>query len=84
MARTAFQNLKAITPVIDLNQGEGFLKKELKRALKPYHISTAEISRAFRAALIEQEIFIKRIKDKGNEIISTLTGAGCCNCREGL
>ncbi len=72
LAKTAFQNIKALTPLVDMNQGEAFLKKELKRVLSPYHISTAQISRAFRAAQSEQEKFIKTIKDKGDEVIASL------------
>ena len=55
LAKTAFQNIKALTPLVDMNQGEAFLKKELKRVLSPYHIRTAQISRAFRAAQSEQD-----------------------------
>ena len=72
LAKAAFQNIKALTPIVDINQGEAFLKKELKRVLSPYHIRTSQISRAFRAAQSEQEKFIKAIKDKGSEVIASL------------
>lgn len=72
LAKTAFPDMRTITPVVDMKQGEGFFRKELRRVLKPYDISTAEISKAFRAALAEQDRFTRRIKEKGNEVISTL------------
>ncbi|MDH4233015.1 MAG: acyl-CoA dehydratase activase-related protein, partial [Nitrospirota bacterium] len=72
LARTAFEGLNALVPVIDMTWGEDFLKKELKRALKPYRISTSHITGALKAAQSEQEKFIKAIKQKGRELISTL------------
>jgi predicted CoA-substrate-specific enzyme activase len=72
LAKTAFEGLKALVPVIDMTRGEDFLEKELKRVLKPYHIRTSHIPKALRAAQSEQEKFIKAIKQKGQEIISCL------------
>jgi len=72
LAKTAFQNIKALTPLVDMNQDEAFLIKELKRVLSPYRIRTAQISSAFRAAQSEQENFIKAIKDKGDEVTASL------------
>ncbi len=72
MARTAFQSIKMLTPIVAMNQGEAFLKKELKRVFKPYNIKNAKLDRAFSAAQTEQENFMKAIKDKGREIISSL------------
>ena len=50
LAKTAFQDLKALVPIVDMHQGEAFLKTELKRIFKPYNIRTSRISRAFRTA----------------------------------
>ena len=72
LAKTAFSGLKALSPVIDMSQGEAFLKKELKRIFRPYGIRASRISRAFCMAQSEQQNFIKEIKDKGNEIVSAL------------
>ena len=72
LAKTAFQDLKALVPVVDMNRGEAFLKTELKRIFKPYGITTSRISGAFRTAGAEQDKFTKVIKDKGHEIISSL------------
>ena len=72
LAKTAFQDLKALVPIVDMSQGEAFLKTELKRIFKPYSIKTSRISRAFRTACAEQDKFTKAIKDKGHEVISSL------------
>ena len=42
LAKTAFQDLKALVPIVDMSQGEAFLKNELKRIFKPYHIRTSQ------------------------------------------
>lgn len=72
LAKTAFQDLKALVPIVDLSRGEAFLKTELKRIFKPYSIRTSRISPAFRTACAEQDKFRKLIKHKGQEIISSL------------
>ena len=73
MAKTAFSGIQVLSPVIDLHQGEAFLKKELKRLLSPHHISGSKLCRAFETASREQETFTKKIKNKGREILSSLT-----------
>ena len=72
LTKTAFPGIKAFVPVIDMSRGGAFLKKELKRIFKPYNISTSQISRALTKAGSEQDTFIRAIKDKGHEIISSL------------
>ena len=44
MAKTAFQDLKALVPIVDMSRGETFLKTELRRIFKPYSIKTSRIS----------------------------------------
>ncbi|MFZ2197519.1 MAG: acyl-CoA dehydratase activase, partial [Thermodesulfovibrionales bacterium] len=72
LAKTAFQDLKALVPIVDMSRGETFLKTELRRIFKPYSIRTSRISSAFRTACAEQDRFTKTIKHKGHEIISSL------------
>jgi len=72
LAKTAFQGIKALVPIIDISQGGAFLINELKRIFKPYCIKTSRISRALRTAGAEQDKFTKEIKHKGHEIISSL------------
>jgi predicted CoA-substrate-specific enzyme activase len=72
MAKTAFYGIKALTPVIDLNKGETFLKKELKHIFKPYNIRASQIHSALIKASAEQEKFTEVIREKGHEIISSL------------
>jgi predicted CoA-substrate-specific enzyme activase len=72
MARTAFPGMRALVPIIDMHQGEAFLRKELGRILKPYRISARKISGAFRTAQAAQDEFVRSIKDKGQQVLSSL------------
>jgi predicted CoA-substrate-specific enzyme activase len=72
LTKTAFPGIKILSPVIDFSRGDAFLEKELKGLFKPYGIKASVISRAFKTAQLEQQEFIMKIKDKGNETISSL------------
>ncbi|MGB9715838.1 MAG: acyl-CoA dehydratase activase [Thermodesulfovibrionales bacterium] len=72
VSRLAFEGIKLLTPIIDLRRGTDFLKKELKRIFKPYGIHSKDISRALNIADSKQNEFIKEIKDKGREVLSSI------------
>ena len=48
-----------------MNQGENFLKHELRRIFKPYGIRMSNISRAFKTATAEQDKFTEDDKGEG-------------------
>jgi predicted CoA-substrate-specific enzyme activase len=72
LTKTAFPEMKTLTPVVDLTRGDAFLEKELKRVFKSYGLGKREISGAFKAAQREHENFTEAIKNKGREIISSI------------
>ena len=71
VSRIAFKGIKLLTPVINLRRGRKFLLNELKRALKPYSIGKSRIARALDQAGEAQNAFMRVIKEKGSEILST-------------
>ncbi len=72
MAKTAFPGTTFIMPAVRLSRGRDNLKKELRRSLKQFKISSAEISSAMAAADKIQEAFVQAIKEKGREVLSSL------------
>ena len=72
MSKIAFKGIKALTPVIDLNLGNDFMKKELKRVLRPYKISSFRISKSLKEAQKAQDGFAEEIKNKGRETLGNL------------
>jgi predicted CoA-substrate-specific enzyme activase len=71
-ARIAFRNAKLLTPVIDMERGDDFIKKELRKVLGPFGIKASQISRAFGAARKEQEAFVAEIKGVGKKVLAGL------------
>jgi predicted CoA-substrate-specific enzyme activase len=72
IARIAFSGIKTITPVINLREGRKFLIRELEKALKPFGIKKAKISGAVDMADKVQNGFSSAVREKGNEILSSL------------
>lgn len=73
VSRAAMAGMKAITPVIDLGLGAGYLKKELKRSLSEYGVKDRDIERAISIAQSAQDEFEIAIKEKGKEALGSLT-----------
>jgi predicted CoA-substrate-specific enzyme activase len=71
VSRIAFKGIKLLTPVINLKRGRKFLLNELKRALKPFSIHKSRIARALYVAEEAQNTFVRAIRGKGSEILST-------------
>ncbi len=72
MAKTAFPDTTFIMPAVSLSRGRDNLKKELRRCLKQFKISSAEISSAMAAADKMQKAFVQAIKQKGRDVLSLL------------
>jgi predicted nucleotide-binding protein (sugar kinase/HSP70/actin superfamily) len=72
VAKIAFPDVKALAPIINMKRGNKFIKKELKRVLSPYRISSARISKALEAASQAQGNFFREIKNEGKRIVSEL------------
>ncbi len=72
IANIAFENIKILRPVINLESGKENLLKEIKRSLKPFRVSISSIKRAIIEAEKAQEDFIASIKKRGREILEKL------------
>ena len=72
VAQIAFSGIKTITPVINLREGRKFLIRELEKALKPFGIKRSGISGAVDIADKAQNAFRSAVKDRGNEVLSSL------------
>ncbi len=73
IANIAFENINIIRPVVNLESGKDELLKEIKKALRSFHISMSSIKKAFVKAEEAQEEFVKLIKKRGREILENLT-----------
>jgi len=71
-ARVAFEDTVFLNPVIDLDKGAAFMKKELLKALGPFGVRKAGLSEALVKAGSAQEEFIYAIRDKGRRVLSGL------------
>ncbi|MFI5294228.1 MAG: acyl-CoA dehydratase activase [Thermodesulfovibrionales bacterium] len=71
-ARIAFKKARLLTPVIDMSRGKAFLKKELLKVLKPFKISSSQISKALTTAQGAQEKFQRQVRNEGEKILSSL------------
>ncbi|VAX34236.1 Activator of 2-hydroxyglutaryl-CoA dehydratase [hydrothermal vent metagenome] len=70
--RVAFENATVVSPVIKLKKGETFVLKEIKRTMRHFGITSGEIRKAMRKAQEAQDEFIRNIKTRGREVLSTL------------
>ncbi len=69
-ARVAFRKLQILAPVIDLGRGDGFIRKELRRALAPFGIAASRIKKAYATAQEIQATFVSGIRAKGLEVLA--------------
>ncbi|MEC4675440.1 MAG: acyl-CoA dehydratase activase [Nitrospirota bacterium] len=72
LSRVAFPGMKALTPIISMSQGDGFLEKELRRVFRPYRIKSSRISKAVMTAKKAQAAFTAEIKQEGEKVLSSL------------
>lgn len=79
VSRAAIKDIKIITPVINLGLGVGYLKKELKRSLSEYSVRDRDIERAIRIAQSAQDEFQSAIKEKGKELLGSLSSLSYSN-----
>ena len=75
ITRAAIGGLKMLTPIIDFERGEKYIKKEIRRSLAEYKISSADIDRAFAAAKLAQAEFRREIKGMGKTIVADYLNA---------
>ncbi|MBM4136303.1 MAG: CoA protein activase [Nitrospira sp.] len=72
VSKIAFDDIKLLTPLVNLELGRKYLAKEIKRILKPFGIRSNDISHALNTAEKAQEEFFKQIKLTGNEFLSSI------------
>jgi len=70
--RIAFNDIKVITPVINLRRGRPFLLNELKRVFESFGIRKSRISAALNIAQRAQEAFISSVRLRGSEILADI------------
>ncbi|NOZ25137.1 MAG: CoA protein activase [Nitrospirae bacterium] len=70
--RVAFEDAEIIAPVVKLKEGEAFMLGELKRTMRRFGVTSAELRRAMRKAQEAQDEFVRRIKERGREVLSSL------------
>ncbi len=76
LSRAAIRGLSGlgmVTPIVDFARGEEFLRKEVYRSLKRFGVRKGEIAKAFDRAQISQERFKMRIRERGREVMESLT-----------
>ncbi len=71
-AKVAFKQAEFLTPVVDMNRGDAFLKKELLRVFKSLKISASRIAKALGPAKKAQEEFSNQIRSEGEKVLSSL------------
>jgi len=72
VSKIAFEEIKLLTPIINFRRGKKFLEKEITRSLKPFGITSNDISKALKKAEKAQEDFFTQIKAKGAEVLSSI------------
>ncbi len=73
-ARIAHPGVKVVAPVIDLCMDAKSLAAHLKNAFEPFRIGRGDILRSLAAAERPQEDFFRAVREKGAEVLSSLTG----------
>ncbi|MCG2813831.1 MAG: acyl-CoA dehydratase activase-related protein, partial [Thermodesulfovibrionales bacterium] len=71
-ARIAFPNAKMMIPVVNLRRGREFMLNELSKAFKPFRIKNTAIKKALTIAEEAQNAFIRSIREKGAEVLSSI------------
>jgi len=74
VAGNSVQQAKVLAPVIDLGRGNEYMADELFKALKPFRIKRHTIRQKLDKAHAAQEAFSKKIKSKGKEVLSEISG----------
>jgi predicted CoA-substrate-specific enzyme activase len=72
LSKIAFEGIKLLTPIVNQRRGKDFLEKEIKRVLRPLGVKSKDISRALEIAERKQEEFLRDIKSKGKEALSSI------------
>jgi predicted CoA-substrate-specific enzyme activase len=72
ISKVAFENIRLLTPIVDLRRGREFLEKEINRVFKPFGVRSGDLSRALKISEKKQEEFFNGIKSKGEEALSSL------------
>ncbi len=72
LSEAAFENLKLIKPIINLEFGKVYLKKELYKCLKHLNVSKKEVEHALIKAENAQDLFSSSIKKRGAEILENI------------
>jgi len=70
--RVAFKDAQVISPVVKLKEGDSFILKELKRTMRRFGVTHYELRSAMRKAEEAQDEFVKSIKARGREVLSSL------------
>ncbi len=73
IAQAAMSGIKTISPIIDFGQGMDYIRKELLSVLRDYGVKDREIKKALEIAQSAQEEFLRTIKQKGREILQSMT-----------
>jgi len=72
ISNIAFENIKIISPIINLRLGKKYLINQIYTSFRPFGISRFNISRAIKKGEIAQKEFIDSIQEKGKEILSNI------------
>ncbi len=71
-ARVAHPETRIVSPIVDLREGTKSLFEEMLRAFKPFRIRRRALLRAVARAEEAQEQFFSVIKEKGEDVLSSL------------
>jgi predicted nucleotide-binding protein (sugar kinase/HSP70/actin superfamily) len=72
IADLAFDGIKLLKPVINLEHGRNYLINELYKSFKRFRISKKAIKNALETAEKKQEEFTKAVKNRGREILEDI------------
>ncbi len=72
LSKIAFEGIKLLIPIVNQRRGKDFLEKEIKRVFRPLGLKSKDISRALEISERKQEEFLKDIKSKGKEALSSI------------
>ncbi len=72
ISNIAFENIKVISPIINLRLGEKYLINQVYKSLKIFGVSKLKIVRTIKKAEIAQKEFVDSIREKGDEVLSNI------------
>jgi predicted CoA-substrate-specific enzyme activase len=72
VSRVAFDGIRVIAPVVDLQYRKKFLINEIARSFRPLRLKRSGISKAIDTAFSAQDRFSGAIKAKSSEVLSSL------------